>query len=537
MNIDEVRSRLKLYGRAFFVIRGIKSIMKRLFGISWETYNLMERTLDEHLMISDFDYSKIKRLEYNDFMKGDKSYITSSKLKIYSEWFKDPTMEAYGIIENDKLIISSWISYKKMFFQKNFYDLPLDSALLLDSWCHIDYRRKGYHQIMTNYRVRKIQEKGKVRAVTLVRKDNIPSIKTLSFFKFATVNTCRSICVGKNEIISPSYDILFHNTIEVSSSVFWDIQQKMDYVSFDQSKAWHDYKMAEKKLPIAYFVDNEKKPMICCWGIEYKYPFIGRILKIDGEAINENVDIADYKSFYSRLRNAVKNKYVFIKLSSNNIYNIDYEIAVRQSGFIRPMVLTACPLSIILDFQNEAPRKKTWNRQLKYAEKECLKFEYVDKPTPRHLKIVCELYDELAKTKGLKERLNLAYLEILLRSESFKLFFVYSNEDKPLAARIVYINKLKSYDWVAANSNEARKIRGVTYYMMECVFDWLKINGVDIFDFGRIGPAVGGANSVYEFKSYSGGKTVSYNGEWICTRNKHIEFLYAIYIGSRVNRY
>ena len=72
-----------------------------------------------------------------------------------------------------------------------------------------------------------------------------------------------------------------------------------------------------------------------------------------------------------------------------------------------------------------------------------------------------------------------------------------------------------------------------THLLMENVFEWMKNNGVRFYDMGRIGPGRKNSNSVYEFKKYSGGDFVQYNGEWIYVRKRWVEYLLAYIVKER----
>jgi hypothetical protein len=73
--------------------------------------------------------------------------------------------------------------------------------------------------------------------------------------------------------------------------------------------------------------------------------------------------------------------------------------------------------------------------------------------------------------------------------------------------------------------------------MLDSVLNWLRENGVKVFDMGRIGPGKRSSNSVYEFKSYIGSPEVRYNGEWIHSNNKLFEKLFYIYMNLKISRY
>lgn len=313
----------------------------------------------------------------------------------------------------------------------------------------------------------------------------------------------------------------------IDKECFFEIQLKMDWISPHQCLGWLNYLEMRDDTSICYFVDNMENTTICSWGRLIKKKYVGSFLKIYGESYKGDILKNNIKGFYSSISDfALKNNIAFIDVMTDNLYNINYELGIRQAGFIRPMTLALCPLSIIVELDKELEPSRIWRRQFKKAQEQNLSFRYIDKPNEDHIQFLCSMYGEMVKTKHLKSCLKESAIKILLKDSSFHLFFVYSENGEPLAARVIYIMKNFSYDIIAANSDRARLIKGTTYFLMENIFLWLKKINVRHFDFGRIGPSLETSNHVYEFKSYSGGKEVQYNGEWIRSFKKSwLEYL------------
>lgn len=179
MNIRVLKSKYKLYGSIGFMRQMLKSVVKRVFFSTYNSYYLMEKKLDGNIIVNDESNNKVIQLCLEDFQKGDKSYFTQEKMVIYEEWLKDPNVEAYGIYIDDVLAYSAWISYKMLIISEKIM-LPLqdEEALLLDAWCHIDYRGRGLHTVMNRYRLMKMREREKTKVKAIVRKNNKPALKT-----------------------------------------------------------------------------------------------------------------------------------------------------------------------------------------------------------------------------------------------------------------------------------------------------------------------------------------------------------------------
>jgi hypothetical protein len=324
----------------------------------------------------------------------------------------------------------------------------------------------------------------------------------------------------------------------INEDTFFIVQQSMQFVPYEQSRGWHDYRIFQKKCEAIYFVDNTDDPQICSWGLIRTIPFIGKMLHIEGKSYKEIPPKNIIKEFYEQIATYSKKHYFMVLVSDSNVYDVNYEIGIRQAGYVRPMMLMTCPLSIIINLNDNSWNvHRIWKRRLKEASKNNLKFNYIINPDKYQIDIVCKMYSELAKNKNLSYRLEYSSLNILLMDNKFKLFFVLTEDNQPLLARIVYVHNNFSYDVIAPNSSASRNVRGSSYFMVNSIFDWLKNNGIEQFDFGRIGPGKRSANSVYEFKAYSGGPEVPYNGEWVYANNKFSESLFYFLLNFIKQRY
>jgi hypothetical protein len=121
---------------------------------------------------------KVEELNLDSFLLGDKLVFNEKKMGIIEDRLKDPSYKAYGIVENDVLLYSTWISYKKLGLpvQSKYY-LEADEALLEDSYCHPNARGKGLHTKMNLYRIAKIYEAGKTKVVAIVLDNNVAALK------------------------------------------------------------------------------------------------------------------------------------------------------------------------------------------------------------------------------------------------------------------------------------------------------------------------------------------------------------------------
>ncbi|MCK9482159.1 MAG: GNAT family N-acetyltransferase [Bacteroidia bacterium] len=316
----------------------------------------------------------------------------------------------------------------------------------------------------------------------------------------------------------------------VDKEKFFEIQSKMDFISYDQALGYHDlYGNRE----IVYFVDNINEPNLCVWAvINRKFKFLS-ILKITGESFSKQVTHKIYSKFYKHIIEESE-QHDIITIVNNNKYSIDFEMGIRLAGFIRPIAFFDSPLSIVMDFNKENIRSRNWRRNVEVAKKNNLDFKYITNPTQDDIVVFVKMCNELSERKGLGSYINEENISNMLLDENYYLFFVYI-DDLPLAGRIVYVHREHSYDVYAANSNKAIENRGTTYFMMESIFEFLKSLGVNYFDFGRIG--IGHSDGVASFKLYSGGEVINYNSSWEYSNNIFLSSLVSIVRSIRSKRY
>ena len=129
-------------------------------------------------LMKDFDLN-VKELTYEDFLLGDSSVFKGVKMDLYRQRFQEPTYKAYGIIENGRLIYSTWISLHRMGMSIETKPVYLNSneGYLEDSYCDPIARGRGLHSKMNNYRIKKIYEAGKNRVIAIVQEGNTPAFK------------------------------------------------------------------------------------------------------------------------------------------------------------------------------------------------------------------------------------------------------------------------------------------------------------------------------------------------------------------------
>lgn len=92
----------------------------------------------------------------------------------------------------------------------------------------------------------------------------------------------------------------------LGEDLFVKLQEKMDFIPHTQSYGWLKYTIAKRNKSVIFFSNSIENTLICCWGEIYKIPFIGKILRIDGESISYQIQEGDIRFFMSKFRNMLK---------------------------------------------------------------------------------------------------------------------------------------------------------------------------------------------------------------------------------------
>lgn len=181
--------KIKQYG-----IKGIFSFIgNRIIHTNWHKAHYLRLNIDidkTNELLKGFDLD-VKELAYYDFLKGDPNVFRGKKLKLYKQRCQDPTYKAFGIIEDDRLIYSTWVSLHRMGMSietKPVYLAP-NEGYLEDSYCDPIARGRGLHSKMNNYRIKKIYEAGKNRVIVIVQEGNTPAFKVQFKSGFEDIGT------------------------------------------------------------------------------------------------------------------------------------------------------------------------------------------------------------------------------------------------------------------------------------------------------------------------------------------------------------
>lgn len=200
--ISKLKTDYKQYGFWGFCKRIAKFFLRKV-GVQLDSYYYMVNQIDYKSRYSQFKLSGIsdvKTLSYNDFLLGDKDVFTERKLEIIQKRSENRDYYPYGIIKDNRLVYSCWVSLTEIEFPNSLskdFLLP-EEALLVDDYCSPSERGKGIHTAMNSYRLCRIFELGKKQAVVIILKENIPAYKSQRKVGFETAFTyCVFTVLGK----------------------------------------------------------------------------------------------------------------------------------------------------------------------------------------------------------------------------------------------------------------------------------------------------------------------------------------------------
>lgn len=169
-------SKIKQYG----FVNTVKIVLEKFFKTRVLKLHYLKIQIDsqrvkDELKTLSFD---IKELNYNDFLLGDETVFYGEKLNLIRERFQDNSYTCYGVVINNLLVFSGWISSESLGLPMNL-KMPLkdDEGLLEDVYCHPNSRGQGMYSKMLFYYLLKLNEMGKKSVIAIVLDGNAIAYK------------------------------------------------------------------------------------------------------------------------------------------------------------------------------------------------------------------------------------------------------------------------------------------------------------------------------------------------------------------------
>jgi len=176
-----MHEKIHQYGYVNSIKRIIKSILRKI-GIRHEQYLYCVKELQgcEIKKLPPKIQGEIKELNNDLILNSSLIQFSDRKLELFKKRLRDENYIGFGFFHHNLLIYYTWISYKEfsMSIPSQGIILASDEALIIDSYCHPNYRQYGIHQYMNDFRIEQIKNKGKTKVVAIVLKENIPARNT-----------------------------------------------------------------------------------------------------------------------------------------------------------------------------------------------------------------------------------------------------------------------------------------------------------------------------------------------------------------------
>lgn len=203
----KIKIKIKQYGVINSIRRAVKSLLRRI-GFVYESYYLMVNNININevsLKLKQFDYSSVKELTFEDFEKGDKSHFTTPKMELLKSRFYNDDYKAYGILKRGVLVCSGWINTEELHYPRIFeksFPLKNNEGLLIDAYCHPDYRGRGFHYLINLYSLLKLYEMKRTKIFVIILSENIPAFKTQKKSGFKMLKKIRFVKIFNKTLLS-----------------------------------------------------------------------------------------------------------------------------------------------------------------------------------------------------------------------------------------------------------------------------------------------------------------------------------------------
>ncbi len=165
------------------VVMKIETLLRKVgtfLGVRIEKYYLFQIEIEEEKLENKplavgFDVVEItdKNIGKYDFS------LFQRKIDRFKARLNNPNFRLYAVVESRLVCYYTWISYEFFIFPRyvgQVKKLQSDEAFLFDSACANEYKGRGLHTYMNIFRLRKIYENGRHKALVLVLSGNTPAI-------------------------------------------------------------------------------------------------------------------------------------------------------------------------------------------------------------------------------------------------------------------------------------------------------------------------------------------------------------------------
>ena len=299
---------------------------------------------------------------------------------------------------------------------------------------------------------------------------------------------------------------------EIHDAVEWDRSlEAFDFVPPGQVASWSGNRNFRGREILRF--TSAKPGAIAVQGVLKRSLGIMRFVVEDGPIVGKSCDEETLVAFIAALRERL-GKSCVLSFSSIQPHDPVHEFWMRRAGFQRPCSMLLSPLTLYVDCSEGGHLGQgygaDWRKNIRKAEKRGLVFEAVALADTRAREDLLAIYSETFRIKGVAEQVDARMLETLARDSRWQAFFA-SRDGRRVSMRLIFVSGVVAIDYVAGTSAEGRSL-SASHFLAASILKHLGQSGVRSFDFGRIGP--GRYDSIDYFKLGSGGRPVTYLGEW-----------------------
>jgi hypothetical protein len=256
---------------------------------------------------------------------------------------------------------------------------------------------------------------------------------------------------------------------------------------------------------VRYFLDEQ----IGC--AAYVKRFMGlTMLMVDTECLqHRHTKPTAICRFYEALRQTGVD---MIEVNSRRIYQADYEIGIRQAGFLRPVGSFSYEMTNIIDLSQPLSFNENWKRNLKVSDSQGLTLQRVEHITREDIAAFIRLYREMCFHKNLAQPFTEEMLRVLLDDPHFRLCFICHGNER-LSGIIYHHVGMQAGLLYAANGDAANRVHA-GFQLYKQLLNSLSEEGVKTFDMEKMGASIHSTNAVFLFKQGIRGELTPLCGEW-----------------------
>lgn len=303
--------------------------------------------------------------------------------------------------------------------------------------------------------------------------------------------------------------------LQVNRDNFYSVVQGWQYVSYNQLDVW----CAAQTTPadLRYFLDSQQSHQLGCVGyIRCKMGLT--MLCISGDCRRTKPTYKQVAEFYSNIADL---GFDIVYINLNSQYSEDYEIGLRMAGLLRPVGLFSTTLSKEIDLSQPLLFDKSWQRNIRKAEGNNLRFRLYDKSDEKVIAQYQALQTEMMTRKHFNDGIGKEQMQLLLTDDHFVLASIENENSDMLAACLTCMFEGdRAVSLYSVTSPEGRNM-SASYLLYKEMFTTLFSDfGVRTFDMGRLSPGTHAKNSIFLFKNGVQGRFVHYDGEWLWCKKR-----------------